>query len=91
MAKEMPTRIYWPGLAFNTIFFGVLCLVMFILPRRATIARRRRLGLCLGCGYDLAGLARCPECGLTAQDEGGATQPGSLHAADSARAPSPVP
>lgn len=82
LAKSMPTRIYWPGLAFNTIFFGVLFLVMFILPWRAKIARRRRLGLCLACGYDLAGLARCPECGLQSAEES---------PANSAAAPSPVP
>lgn len=81
-AREIPTRIYWPGLAVNTIFFGVLFLVMFILPGRAKVARRRRLGLCVGCGYDPAGLARCPECGLTTGEES---------PADSARAPSPVP
>lgn len=81
-AREMPTRVYWPGLVFNTIFFGVLFLVMFILPGRAKIARRRRLGLCLACGYDLAGLAMCPECGLAASDE---------KPAHSAATPSPVP
>jgi hypothetical protein len=26
-------------------------------------ARRRRLGLCARCGYDVRGLAECPECG----------------------------
>ncbi len=80
--KTMPTRVYWPGLVFNTIFFGVLFLVMFILPGRARIARRRRLGLCLACGYDLAGLAKCPECGLAASDG---------KPAHSAATPSPVP
>ncbi|MFO0834134.1 MAG: hypothetical protein U0638_04120 [Phycisphaerales bacterium] len=80
--KSMPTRVYWPGLAFNTLFFGVMFLVMFILPGRAKIARRRRLGLCLACGYDLAGLAMCPECGLAAGDE---------KPAHSAATPSPVP
>lgn len=82
LAREMPTRVYWPGLVFNTLFFGVLFLVMFVLPGRAKIARRRRLGLCLACGYDLAGLAKCPECGLAASD--GAP-------AHSAATPSPVP
>lgn len=82
LAKSMPTRVYWPGLVFNTLFFGVLFLVMFILPGRAKIARRRRLGLCLACGYDLAGLSKCPECGRAAC--GGKP-------ARSAAMPSPVP
>lgn len=82
LPREMPTRVYWPGLVFNTLFFGVLFLVMFILPGRAKIARRRRLGLCLACGYDLAGLSKCPECGRAAC--GGKP-------ARSAATPSPVP
>lgn len=82
IARDMPTRVHWPGLAFNTLFFGVLFLVMFILPGRAKIARRRRFGLCLACGYDLAGLATCPECGLAASREMPAHAPA---------APSPVP
>lgn len=82
LAREMPTRVYWPGLVSNTIFFGVLFLVMFILPGRAKVARRRRFGLCLACGYDLAGLAMCPECGLAASREIPAHAPA---------APSPVP
>lgn len=81
LAKEIPTRVYWPGLAFNTIFFGTLYLVLFVLPGRAKTARRRRLGLCIACGYDLAGLATCPECGLTNSEQ----SPGN-----SVAAPSPV-
>jgi hypothetical protein len=46
---------------------GVLLLIppAIALRRRARTHRRRRLGLCLTCGYDLRGSAgdRCPECG----------------------------
>ncbi len=38
---------------------------MRLVPRRAQFIDPRELGMCLQCGYDLAGLegARCPECG----------------------------
>jgi hypothetical protein len=33
------------------------------LPRGIRHASRRRRGRCVGCGYELKGLAVCPECG----------------------------
>ena len=58
------------GLVLNTAFFtsaiypimlivGQSCVFLFGLRRR----RRRRLGLCQKCAYDIHGLDRCPECG----------------------------
>jgi len=33
-------------------------------PRERELARRKRLGLCRYCGYDVSGtMERCPECG----------------------------
>ncbi len=41
-----------------------ICVVIFALSWRPLRRRRRKLGLCLACGYDLRGSAgRCPECG----------------------------
>src|SRR5688572_2003349 len=52
--------------------YWFLCLVTVILPARVAYIRlrthrRRMLGLCVGCGYDLRqSTERCPECGAFA-------------------------
>lgn len=55
------------GLALNPLLVGLpIWLVAFGLPMGWVVARRarrRRRGACVWCGYDLAGLAMCPECG----------------------------
>jgi hypothetical protein len=69
------TRVLWSGYAINAIslLLAGACLrsggasarraCSFMLGRSP--ARRARLGQCVRCGYDLAGLppGRCPECG----------------------------
>jgi hypothetical protein len=46
------------------ILFAITPSYWLLGPRRR-LKRRRRLGLCLGCGYDLrASPERCPECGV---------------------------
>ncbi len=70
VAIELPVRPIWfPFLANVAALSGVFvatCLGVTWLFHGRRIARRHRLGLCLACGYDLAGLAACgacPECG----------------------------
>jgi hypothetical protein len=44
--------------------FPALLWCAAVVPKRRRLSRRRRLGLCLACGYDLRGSPeRCPECG----------------------------
>lgn len=56
--------IWWSGLLVNTVTWLVIVLVAW--SSLALILRRirsRRVGRCVTCGYALAGLAICPECG----------------------------
>jgi hypothetical protein len=64
-AREfLPIRPIWWGLFANWLIFAGLVwggAAAFSHLRRT---RRKRRGLCEGCGYVMAGLATCPECGL---------------------------
>lgn len=77
----LPSRLVWMGMIGNALFYA-LCLVtaLWLLrwglrcaPRiawylhRHTRAARSRRGECCECGYPLAGLSRCPECGAVAE------------------------
>lgn len=63
--KALPLRPMYPGLAVNTLFFGVLWAGLLFAPGVVRRAARRYRGRCDRCGYDLGGLreAGCPECG----------------------------
>lgn len=64
--RTLPLRPIWPGFAVNTVFYGtILWLLFLVAPRTLRRQIRRRRGRCLKCGYDLRGNldAGCPECG----------------------------
>ncbi len=56
------TPLWW-GVAGNTVVYASLLLAVFAAPGWVRRARRRREGKCVGCGYDVRGVERCPECG----------------------------
>ena len=71
-AEPLSPRLRWPKVGrniaivplwFPTALFSGLPPALFA-SRRYTLYRRKKLGQCLACGYDLRGSTnRCPECG----------------------------
>lgn len=64
---DLPTRVVWPGFLANTVMFGVSGWGIAKGVRYFGIERRRRkAGLCPGCGYPhLFKAGVCSECGAT--------------------------
>lgn len=62
-ANRLPIMPMWPGFAVNTFLYAVISGAVLFGPGATKRALRRRRGLCLKCGYDVAGLQACPECG----------------------------
>lgn len=60
---DFPLRPIFPGILINVVFWASF---PYALTRVAPILRARRRvrrGCCPSCGYHIAGLTRCPECG----------------------------
>lgn len=71
---ELPFRSLIPGLALrplpvgfaiNTLVYATVLWGVSFGPGHVRRFKRRRQGLCVKCGYDAAGLQRCPECGTS--------------------------
>ncbi len=60
---RLPVRPAWPGFALNTLVYGTAAFGVITSVGGIRRSRRRRHGLCVRCGYDVGGLAVCPECG----------------------------
>lgn len=63
---ELPLNPLWLGTIANTIVYAAAAWGIGTLVCTAHRRWRRKRGLCVGCGYDLRGLASgavCPECG----------------------------
>jgi hypothetical protein len=62
--RVIPLRVEWKGMfAGSALYTGVVGLAFLPLALRRW--SRARHGRCLSCGYELAGLPTCPECGRT--------------------------
>lgn len=56
-------RILWGNILFTALVGGMLVAGIMVARYELVAWRDSRRGTCHGCGYQLAGLARCPECG----------------------------
>lgn len=63
--RAIPLWPRWDGLALNTLLYGGVALVLHSTARAVRRRRRKTGGGCVRCGYPIAGLGRCPECGHT--------------------------
>lgn len=63
---QMPIRPIPLGLALNTLFYAFIAAVPILLVPALRRRHRRLRGRCVACGYTLAGLSTCPECGVAA-------------------------
>lgn len=63
----VPLWPIWINTTASIVLFGGLATIPMVGWARARATRRRRRGVCVGCGYDLGGLdnldVACPECG----------------------------
>ncbi len=60
--RKLPIMPVWFGFLVNTLLYGALLMTPFV-PGAIRRSSRARKGRCTTCGYDIAGLATCPECG----------------------------
>ena len=61
---KLPVHPVWPGFVLNTMVYGALAWGVMCVPGVVRRGRRRRHGVCVGCGYDRRGIdGVCPECG----------------------------
>ncbi len=64
--RRLPLRPIWRVFVPSVLVTAVLLELLWQawrLPARLRIRRRNARGQCLNCGYDLAGMNQCPECG----------------------------
>lgn len=66
----LPVYPIWTGVVADTAVYGLLWWTLLFAPWAARRRWRRRRGRCMKCGYDLAGVDRCPECGWIPQGRG---------------------
>lgn len=59
----LPLVPVWSGFVVNTIVWGAVGMMVLMTPGWVVRRRRRKRGLCEGCGYPRGDMQVCPECG----------------------------
>lgn len=59
----LPLRPLAVGFAFNALLYTMVAFGVLTMVARWRASRRRHVGQCAACGYELAGLRTCAECG----------------------------
>ena len=62
-ARVLPLRPFWPGFAFNTLFYATLLWLLIPGPFALRRFLRVRRGLCPKCAYPTGESSVCTECG----------------------------
>jgi len=69
--RDLPALPLWGDFVLDTALFGAAGAALLLGPRvcfvQVRARRRKKQGQCSACGYHMAGLAACPECGGTAR------------------------
>jgi hypothetical protein len=60
---RLPVRPVLAGFVGNSALYAAALWAGFVTPKTLRASLRRRRGRCTACGYQLAGLRTCPECG----------------------------
>ncbi len=68
----LPLRPVLPGFIVNTLFYTALVFAPVVGARVVRRHRRAKRGRCIACGYELADLTACPECGVPSSPRRGA-------------------
>ncbi len=61
---RIPITPIWTGVAVNIVFWSIFWILAACGWRWMSTYKRRKLGLCLRCGYEVEDLVICPECGV---------------------------
>ena len=61
--RHFPVIPLWLGFAIDVAFWGAVSWLLLFAPFAVRRGLRRRGDRCVRCGYELAGLDVCPECG----------------------------
>lgn len=73
--RRLPLHPLWAGFAANAAFYTLVAAAASHIPMWVRWALRRRCGLCTGCGYPIAAIPVCSECGRAVRPRSAAPPP----------------